>query len=133
VQIETSGAVHQDLEAVYEPPDLSGDGLARLVNLSVVVSPKTTTLKYKGWVDAWKYVVRAGEIDDEDGLPTGNTQTPGRATRIARPLGRSPVYLQPCYEADPDRYQANIDAAIKTCIKHGYRLSLQTHKILGLP
>lgn len=127
VQIETSGVVDCELE---DPPGDFGDLFAPI---TVVCSPKTSKLGYTGWVDAWKYVTRAGWIDPDDGLPTMSTQTEGHPKRIARPNNSAPVYLQPCYDADPSVYDANVRATIDACQKFGYRLSLQTHKILGLP
>jgi 7-carboxy-7-deazaguanine synthase len=56
---------------------------------------------------------------------------------LARALdGTVPVFVQPCC---PDSgpagalYQRNLEACLALCYRHGCRLSLQSHKYLGLP
>lgn len=44
-----------------------------------------------------------------------------------------PVYVQPMDEADPARNAANVERAVALAHTHGYRLSLQLHKIVGIP
>lgn len=43
-----------------------------------------------------------------------------------------PVYVQPMDEKDEAKNDANRAYAIGLCMQHGYRLSLQLHKILGI-
>lgn len=43
-----------------------------------------------------------------------------------------PVFVQPMDEQDREKNEINIKHATALCMKHGYRLSLQTHKILGI-
>ncbi|MAR55633.1 MAG: radical SAM protein [Rickettsiales bacterium] len=43
-----------------------------------------------------------------------------------------PVYVQPMDEYDALKNKANQQAALKLALQRGYRLSLQTHKILGI-
>ena len=49
-----------------------------------------------------------------------------------------PIYLQPveeyddCGEVDKVASHRNVEYAAQLCMKHGYRLSLQMHKIAGL-
>ncbi len=104
VQIETNGTFFRELP--WGP------------DLSVVCSPKTPrihkTMKYH--VDAWKYVVRAGHPIEWAGLPRNGSE----------------VFLQPIDEADPVKNEANVQAVIELCLQHGYRMSLQLHKLVGL-
>ena len=42
-------------------------------------------------------------------------------------------FLQPCYSDDPLQCQANMAACVQAVLNHkGWRLSLQTHRILGI-
>lgn len=42
-------------------------------------------------------------------------------------------FLQPCYCDDPVLNQANMDACVQAVLNHkGWRLSLQTHRMLGI-
>lgn len=120
VQIETAGTLWLD--------DL--DRRAQLV-----VSPKTGKLHaaiYSRATDL-KYILRAGEVDAEDGLPAVSPQS-GIAQRLARPSSSSQqVWVQPCDDHDPGRNQLNMRAAVESALRFGYRLSIQQHKIAGVP
>jgi organic radical activating enzyme len=99
---------------------------------TVVVSPKTPGINpgMKPLTLAYKYVMRAGEVSLDDGLPTKSIlgQYPARP-----PLGNDrPIYVQPCDEQDEAKNKANLDACIASCMKHGYILSEQNHKRWGL-
>ena len=102
----------------------------------IVVSPKTGTIRSEiaARAMAWKYIIRAGELSDEDGLPNINTQT-GVQQILARRGDniRAPIYVQPCDDHDPVKNTANLAAAKESALKFGYRLSLQQHKLLELP
>ena len=111
---------------------------------SIVISPKTGKVasEFTEYAHAWKYIIRVGETAREDGLPNMSTQVLGQQQKLARPPGRtmpSSIFLQPCEEysstgaPDSVRTANNTALAVKLCMRHGYRLSLQTHKILGLP
>lgn len=124
VQVETAGSFYYEgIEAQF------------------VVSPKTPrvhpTLALRA--TAWKYIVGAGmEIDELDGLPvTGDLMT-GSRHRIARPpvadlrRMRARIYLQPLDEQSAVKNAENVQACVRLCLKYGYSLSLQQHKIVGL-
>jgi 7-carboxy-7-deazaguanine synthase len=111
--------------------------------LHVVVSPKTP--KMNSYLAQslesvyYKYVIEAGHIDPDDGLPTSVL---GLGKRVARPWENSPsykynyegrIFVTPMDAQDPVQNQANIEAAVKVCGKYGYRLNLQVHKLVGLP
>ena len=64
-----------------------------------------------------------------------STQVEGRKTRLARPPDDFPldkVYLSPCDEGDETKNRINTLLATALCLEHGYRLSLQVHKIVGV-
>lgn len=152
-QVETAGSVwHVNFDDVIT-------GKPHCMT-TMVVSPKTPTINpmVAQRASAWKYIVRADELD-EDGLPNRSTQQKKhKLVRLARPwdflsdgkgsamfaprnppegyLGRcyaEQIFLQPCDEGDARLNARNATAAAAACMKYGYRLSIQTHKVVGLP
>jgi 7-carboxy-7-deazaguanine synthase len=126
VQIETNGSLYVE--------DMPWD------SITIVCSPKTGKIAplLAPHIDAYKYVLSADSMDANDGLPVkalDHTASP----KVARPVfieGRQPkpIYLQPM---DPgvgkaEEYASNLQACIRSCMKHGYILQIQTHKIIGL-
>lgn len=128
VQIETNGTL--------SPPDVA------LINKSVedrygayiVVSPKGSRVHPDtAWkACAYKYVMDHEHADPRDGLPTQVLGHPCK-TRVARPPDNIPVYLQPADMQDSAWNERNVQACIASCMKHGYILQLQTHKLIGMP
>ena len=119
VQIETNGTM---------PPS---DGLPDSV--TIVCSPKTGRINsyLRDRVDAWKYVTTDYDIAPSDGLPIialGHSNRGG----LARPTNEAPVYLQPMDEQDDKLNAANTKAVVESCLRHGHRLCLQMHKIVGV-
>ncbi len=126
-QIETAGTVW--------PESLKEGSL----DYQIVCSPKTpkvhpSVVKH---CFVWKYIVRADEFDVNDGLPNRSTQQQGQEALIYRPsyYKKEPtkIWVQPCDEQDETKNQANMQAAINAALRYGYRLSIQLHKIAGLP
>jgi len=92
-------------------------------NPVVVCSPKTDHVDGRLDVHSWKYVLRSGYVDDRDGLPLG----------LARPFPvGSSVFVQPMDEGSDQKNRENVVVAVNACMKFGYRLSLQLHKIVGM-
>lgn len=120
VQIETNGVLCPDSLPWSDP------------NFTVVCSPKTSRIHptVRANATAFKYVVRAGEID-EDGLPT-RALLHKAAPRVARPRAGALVYVQPMDEDDAAANALNLDAAIRSTMAHGHRLQIQIHKICNL-
>lgn len=103
--------------------------------VTINVSPKTQHIieQVTRFAGAWSYVIAAGETHVTDGLPMMSTQERDEPTKIARPFHRySNTFVQPRNDGDPIKNKANTDAAIKIAMKFGYRLSLQTNKMVGL-
>lgn len=99
----------------------------------IVCSPKAGQVAAKLWphIAALKYVAKNGAIDPADGLPT---ECLGRAVKVARPCPSftGQIYLQPLDEGSVVMNKHNVKAVVDTCIKYGYTLCLQLHKVVGL-
>lgn len=103
--------------------------------LTIVCSPKTKQLNdaIVPRITAYKYVLAAGEIDAEDGLPMLSTQKLGQRTRLFRPPPQTPVFVMPRDDGDAVANRAHQATAAEVALRHGYRLCLQLHKLLDLP
>jgi 7-carboxy-7-deazaguanine synthase len=125
VQIETAGTIwRENLRTLLQ----SG--------LSFVISPKTGKVapEFHDIGADWKYIIRQGAVDDFTGLPNKTTQANERDMLLARPQNsRDTIWLQACDEHDAEKTRANVLLATQLVMKHGYRLSVQIHKIIGLP
>lgn len=147
VQVETAGSM---------PFPGGRFALRRLVEgwgmLSIVVSPKGPTARpefddpWTRHVVSWKYVLHHADATDDAGIPIADYQTKVKAeggylhdTRRPRTLARpqhinpSDIYIQPMDMGDVEASSKNLAHAVALCRRHGYRLSLQQHKLLGLP
>lgn len=110
VQIETNGTLFRN--------DLPKE-------VSIVCSPKNPTGKAYTPVrpdvlaraDALKFVISAHVAGYQDVGMTGEGV---------------PVYVQPMDEYDPAKNAANLERAKELAMTHGYHLSLQLHKIIGV-
>lgn len=133
VQVETSGSIWNE---AFED-----------LNVVLVVSPKTPGLhpKFREHFVWWKYVIKAGMTDPEDGLPLANYQRLANGNRDdsrAKPLAKptpfaqgieSFVYITPMDEGDEALNAANRAAVAEISLRHGYIAQLQVHKELELP
>lgn len=128
VQIETAGTTWVDGMRDYVE---SG-------KVTIVCSPKTPKVHpmIAKYCRNWKYVVKAGEFSVADGLPTFSTQRQGVEQPLFRPFNAcdrvGTIWISPCDEHDQHKNVANVVAARDICLEHGYRLSLQTHKIVNV-
>ena len=128
-QIETAGSFYQ--------PILERNGV------TTVISPKTSIINNKirtGNIDRyWKYILRAGEIDAEDGLPTAPTQRIKPDSDFlgggapARPNFDEIIFVNPCDDMDEEKNRANRRATAQSALNFGYRAGLQMHKFFGIP
>lgn len=118
VQVESNGTV---------PPS---EGLREEV--CIVCSPKTGRMnpKMAERANCFKYVMHADSVDI-DGLPIKALDHSANP-RVARPPegNTRPVYLQPMDSKNIAQNHRNIQAVVESCIKHGYQLQLQIHKIV---
>jgi len=122
VQSETNGVLEGPDELLWHHP-----------HFTVVCSPKTKAISQRVYEQAaaFKYVIQAGQVCKDDGLPLRALMHPA-APRVARPRPGTPVFVQPMDEASPEANALNLAAAIRSAMDHGHRLQLQIHKILNM-
>ncbi len=122
VQIETNGT--------YAPHSGFPSGA------HVVCSPKSRRVASGliPYVSAYKYVLHTDEVDPNDGLPDSilsNGIPPARP-----PLDfTGPIYLSPMDMGAQFVHTntANLVSAAAQCMRFGYILNVQIHKLVGLP
>jgi organic radical activating enzyme len=122
VQIETNGILWCDtLPGCFDK------------RLSIVCAPKTKKIHEEVYrrALAFKYVVSAGDVNPDDGLPNRALRHKA-APHVARPRPGALVYVQPMDEQDETLNALNLEAAVKSTMEHGYRLQLQIHKIIDM-
>jgi 7-carboxy-7-deazaguanine synthase len=135
VQIETAGSF-------WACNDVDGMRLAELCErgrVHIVVSPKTgyVNSRIAEYADSWKYIIDLSGPLGPDGLPANNPQNTASPHHwLARPpmtVTPENIYLQPCDVNDEKINAETVQRCVALCQQHGYRLSLQQHKLLGLP
>ena len=119
VQIETNGSLPPS-------PEFPTDA-------TIVCSPKTGSVHpvIADRADCFKYVIHADSVNPDDGLPLralDHTCKP----HVYRPRTPVPIYLQPMDVVNIAQNERNTQAAVKSCMKYGYILQLQIHKIIGV-
>ncbi len=108
VQIETNGTLFRPMPEGVE----------------IVCSPKPTAEGYAPIrPDLWPYIVALKFL----------VSASHPRYRSVPPIAGVPVYVQPMDEMDPQKNTANLAFAQALVLTHGYRLSLQLHKILEIP
>jgi len=121
IQIETNGTLPPSFDHVIPPVD-------------IVCSPKTGGVNYHllPYITAYKYVLHAERVG-KDGLPTRALEHPA-APYVARPHKEfnGDIYLQPEDTGDQLQNKLNENAVVQSCLKHGYRVQLQLHKLLNM-
>lgn len=112
VQIETNGTLFRPVNEKVE----------------IICSPKNTGKGYAPLrpdimerVNALKFI-----ISDNNPLYKG-------VAEIGQTHRNIPIYVQPMDEYDIAKNEENLNLARQLAEKHGYNLSLQLHKILGIP
>ena len=118
IQIETNGTI-------YPGPNFP----FQLV--TIVCSPKTTlNNKIIPHIHCYKYILKAGDVA-KNGLPL-------HALTYSVPVPHPPqdhkqnIFLQPLDEEDEVSNLNNLKATVDSCLEHGYTLSLQLQKYIGL-
>lgn len=114
---------------------------AALSEVIIVVSPKTPLINSElaFYADAFKYVLSHDNVSEEDGLPL-NVLGFYNPKPVARPptnfVGK--IYVQPMDASQrsgllvSEENKRNLNAAIASCMKFGYTLQLQLHKLIGM-
>lgn len=145
VEIETSGSLwcaSSPTSSRYKH-DGATDALDAMEQLmysgmvAITVSPKTPILheKIRRYASAWKYIITLDGPVGDDGLPVSSTQRQSKPAILGRPpegIAPHKVFLQPCDEYRDRHYPRLVKKTVDLCKQHGYRLSLQVHKVVGL-
>lgn len=95
----------------------------------LTVSPKPVAKLHpdiKAAASEFKYIVR-NNCEITSGLPALCEHPPEEFLKDHRDR----IFLQPCDEGELQR-AINTRAALESCLKHGYRLSVQIHKTVGV-
>jgi organic radical activating enzyme len=118
VQIETNGTLEIEDSKYFK-------------NVDIVCSPKTGKIHYSilSNADWYKYVLHHESVSKEDGLPIFALDH-SASPQVYRPPFSAPVYLQPMDCQDPVINKLNQQAVLDSCLKFGYILQLQLHKII---
>ena len=98
----------------------------------IVCSPKTPHINsaLAPYIDVLKYVIESGNVGT-DGLPTsvlGRSIIPARRPENCN----AEIWVQPMDCGDDLQNIKHMQAAVSSVLTHGYRMCVQTHKILGL-
>ncbi len=111
VQIETNGTIYRDLDD----------------KVQIICSPKAPNGKYHRIredllpkINAFKFIISDSKENYSDIADIGQYDY------------NIPVYLQPMDEYDAQKNRNNIKRTLELAEKYGARISLQTHKILGI-
>lgn len=111
VQIETNGTLFREL------PE----------EVDIICSPKNTGGRY--------FPVREDLLQRINGFKfiiSANDPRYDHIDEVGQTIYHTPVYVQPMDEYDDARNAENNKLALELAQTHGYRLSLQTHKLLGI-
>lgn len=122
VQIETNGTLYlHDFPYKHE-------------YLTIVCSPKAGKVSpmLEQYIDAYKYVLHSDSIA-EDGLPIKVLDHSVKNIVARPPEGfEGTIYLQPADEQDAIKNRLHLKAVVNSCLRFGYTICLQIHKILNL-
>lgn len=120
VQVETNGTLWLD-DFPWNHPWVT-----------VVCSPKThVNARVIPNVDHWKYVIDHRHVDEATGLPSQvlGLYVPGIYLSDTDP---SRIWISPMDEQNEVANALNRQACVKSALRFGYRISLQSHKLLGV-
>lgn len=119
IQIETAGTVWV--------PELED------VALMLVCSPKTGKVhpQIQKRCKHFKYIVGQGD-GFEDGWFRSATQPNSKVVDLAEAPDSATIWIQPRDDHDEAANAVNFNIAKELCLKHGFRFSLQLHKLLGV-
>lgn len=141
VQIETNGTlspvpfdngVEEDYNycAMVTNMDIPG-----ICGVYIVCSPKSGRINplIRKYACALKYVIKHNDVDPMDYLPIHSLDHPV-GVKVARPSPEfeRTIYVQPMDEQDEVKNKLNLQEAINSCLKGGYTLQIQTHKIINM-
>lgn len=131
VQIETNGVIKPDPNTMHFLQTRGG------TRLFVVCSPKTPNISNDllPHVDAFKYVITAGEVRPDDGLPHAALRLENNKHVFRKPVEhKADIYVTPFDpgDASPPVAGDHYREAANSALKFGYHLNCQMHKVFGL-
>ena len=153
VQIETNGTLPPQFPDMANPdPNFYNTNIARRQGRYIVCSPKRPVChpQYEAVACAFKYVLDHRSVDPDDGLPIHvlgnvNKKPVYRQKHKARPVYLQPMdhteeFLGPQWDgvstspiAERDKHNHSSMLAMKqSCLKHGYLVQLQIHKLINV-
>jgi organic radical activating enzyme len=111
VQIETNGTLFRELPK----------------EVQIICSPKITNETYHQIrpdllkrINAFKFII------------SKTRKSYSEVVEIGQSRFKTPIYLQPMDEYEDCKNQENVSYSLELANKHGYRISLQSHKILKI-
>lgn len=141
VQIETNGTlspvpfdngVEEDYNYCAMVTNMDVPGIC---GVYIVCSPKSGRINplIRKYACALKYVIKHNDVDPMDYLPIHSLDHPV-GVKVARPSPEfeRTIYVQPMDEQDEVKNKLNLQEAINSCLKGGYTLQIQTHKIINM-
>lgn len=135
VQVETNGTLAPAMPSAFDGKWGYNLQPHQRRGVYVVCSPKTGKIHpdiYKV-ACALKYVVRAGHTVVADGLPTSALDHPSNPYPARPPADWDrPVYVQPLDSKDAEENEAHANEAVASCLRYGYTLQVQVHKLIGV-
>lgn len=141
VQIETNGTLPVNVGV-----DMLNIDTYQRHGVYIVTSPKTAHVQDSIWKHACavKYVLNYSDVDETDGLP-GHVLGHKKGGRVSRPpiSWNRPIYLQPMDHSLEEskqcdikeihqRNRASLRATKASCLRYGYNIGIQTHKVIGV-
>lgn len=116
IEIETAGTIWIDDFDLIAP------------HCHVTVSPKTMRINphIERVAGAYKYIV------SKSNSSKGMYPTTEKGVSLPPPKFNQPIFIQPMDHDDEHIKAANIEATINLALRTGWRLSVQTHKYLGM-
>lgn len=135
VQIETNGTlpIPEPANCIQKIVMLNPQGR---FGIYIVCSPKTGNVHQtiQEHACAFKYVGGASDLDTHDGLPKTALDHTAKPILFRPDLSNVtvPIYLQPLDDKCAKLNAQNMEACVASCLRHGYTLQLQTHKIINV-
>ncbi len=111
VQIETNGTLFRDLDK----------------NVDIICSPKNTGNGYSSIRDDLLQRLNAIKF-----IVSAHNPLYKNVANIGQNTYNTPVYIQPMDECDAKKNKQNTILALKIASENGYRISVQTHKVLEI-
>lgn len=103
-------------------------------DVTFVCSPKTGKVNKEilNRCKHFKYVVGVGDEVTDAGHIVTATQPGAKSMELARPKDGTTIWIQPRDDHNLERNAENLKFAADLCLKHGLRMGIQLHKLIGV-